>query len=69
MKFSDNKNGSWFYLAVFLNAFIDLGHKIVLQNTVFKLYSGSQQVILTALVNAMMLIPFILLLKPAGRIS
>ena len=46
---------------MFLNAFVDLGHKIIIQNTVFKLYTGNFQVILTALVNAMMLLPFILL--------
>lgn len=65
-----NPPGSlWFFSAVFLNAFIDLGHKIIVQNTVFKLYSGSFQVVLTALINAMMLLPFILLLAPAGAIS
>src|SRR5687767_10342734 len=64
------RTGTWFfYLAVFLNAFVDLGHKIIIQNTVFKLYSGSFQVILTALVNAMILLPFIFLLSPAGYLS
>jgi acyl-[acyl-carrier-protein]-phospholipid O-acyltransferase/long-chain-fatty-acid--[acyl-carrier-protein] ligase len=58
------------YLVVlFVNAFIDLGHKIVIQNTVFKIYDGTTQVILTALVNALILIPFILLFSPAGFIS
>ena len=36
-----------FFVAVFLNAFVDLGHKITIQNTLFKLYSGSYQVIMT----------------------
>ncbi|HRH77040.1 MAG TPA: MFS transporter, partial [Cellvibrionaceae bacterium] len=55
--------GSWpLFIAAFLNAFVDLGHKIIVQNTVFKLHDGPQQVALTALVNAMMLIPFIILL-------
>lgn len=58
-----------FLIAVFLNAFVDLGHKIIIQNTVFKLYDGPQQILLTAIVNAMMLIPFILLLSPAGFMS
>ena len=39
-----------FLLAGFMNAFVDLGHKIIIQNTVFKIYDGSQQVILTAIV-------------------
>jgi acyl-[acyl-carrier-protein]-phospholipid O-acyltransferase/long-chain-fatty-acid--[acyl-carrier-protein] ligase len=62
--------GAWpFLLAIFLNAFVDLGHKIVIQNTIFKSYDGEWQVILTALVNGLILLPFILLLTPAGFIS
>ena len=58
-----------FACMIFLNAFIDLGHKIVVQNTVFKLYDGQEQIILTAVVNALILIPFILLWSPSGFIS
>ncbi len=58
-----------FLLAVFLNAFIDLGHKIVIQNTVFKMHEGAEQLILTALVNSLILLPFILLFRPAGAVS
>lgn len=58
-----------FFVAVFLNAFVDLGHKIIIQNTVFKLYDGPQQVILTAIVNGLILLPFILMLSPAGFLS
>lgn len=58
-----------FFCAVFLNAFVDLGHKIVIQNTVFKLYDGHTQVILTAVVNGLILLPFILMLSPAGYLS
>ncbi|WP_435235461.1 acyl-[ACP]--phospholipid O-acyltransferase [Psychromonas sp. PT13] len=62
--------GAWPYIfAVFLNAFVDLGHKIIIQNTIFKTYDAQQQVLLTALVNGLILIPFILLLTPAGFIS
>jgi acyl-[acyl-carrier-protein]-phospholipid O-acyltransferase/long-chain-fatty-acid--[acyl-carrier-protein] ligase len=63
-------SAAWcFFVAVFLNAFVDLGHKITIQNTLFKLYSGSYQVIMTALVNALILLPFIVLLTPAGFLS
>ncbi len=58
-----------YLLIVFLNAFVDLGHKIVIQNTVFKIYDGQQQIILTAIVNALILIPFVLLMSPAGYCS
>lgn len=58
------------YLAVvFLNAFVDLGHKITIQNTLFKVYDGNTQIILTAIVNGLILLPFILLFSPAGFIG
>ena len=48
-----------FFIAVFLNSFVDSGHKILIQNTIFKLYDGQMQIVLTAIVNALMLLPFI----------
>ncbi|WP_345980994.1 MFS transporter [Sulfurimonas sp. HSL3-2] len=63
-------NGIIYYtLALFLNAFTDLGHKIIIQNTIFKIYDGSEQIVLTAIVNAMILLPFILLFTPSGYLS
>ena len=58
-----------YILIVFLNAMTDLGHKIILQNTIFKAYEGSELIVLTALVNALILLPFIFLFSPAGFIS
>ncbi|MFP8966121.1 acyl-[ACP]--phospholipid O-acyltransferase [Pokkaliibacter sp. CJK22405] len=58
-----------FLIAVFLNAFTDLGHKIIIQNTVFKIYDGREQIMLTAIVNALILLPFILFFIPAGNSS
>ncbi|SMF47991.1 acyl-[acyl-carrier-protein]-phospholipid O-acyltransferase / long-chain-fatty-acid--[acyl-carrier-protein] ligase [Alteromonadaceae bacterium Bs31] len=58
-----------FFIAVFLNAFVDLGHKITVQNTIFKLYSEQSQIVATSILNALILLPFILLLSPAGFIS
>jgi len=58
-----------YIFVVFLNAFTDLGHKIMVQNTVFKVYDGNEQIILTAIVNGLMLLPFILLFSPSGFIS
>ncbi|HIM08478.1 MAG TPA: acyl-[ACP]--phospholipid O-acyltransferase [Gammaproteobacteria bacterium] len=55
-----------FIVMVFLNAFVDLGHKIIIQNTVFKVYDGTEQIVLTAIVNGLILLPFIMLLSPAG---
>lgn len=58
-----------YVLMLFLNAFVDLGHKIVIQNTVFKIYDGQMQIILTAIVNGLILLPFVLLLSPSGFLS
>lgn len=58
------------FLAVaFINAMVDLGHKIIVQNTIFKIYDDAAQVGLTAVVNALILLPFILLFTPAGYLS
>lgn len=54
---------------IFLNAFIDLGHKITVQNTIFKLYDGQQQIILTAVINSFILLPYIVFFAPAGKLS
>jgi acyl-[acyl-carrier-protein]-phospholipid O-acyltransferase/long-chain-fatty-acid--[acyl-carrier-protein] ligase len=58
-----------FILVIFLNAFVDLGHKILIQNTVFKIYDGQIQIILTAIVNGLILLPFVLLFTPAGYLA
>lgn len=58
-----------FVAVAFLNATLDLGHKILIQNTLFKAYDGPEQVLLTAIVNALILLPFILLFTPAGFLS
>ncbi|SDY26638.1 acyl-[acyl-carrier-protein]-phospholipid O-acyltransferase / long-chain-fatty-acid--[acyl-carrier-protein] ligase [Allochromatium warmingii] len=58
------------YIAmIFLNAFVDLGHKIVIQNTLFKTYDGDTQILLTAIVNALILLPFVLLFTPSGFLA
>jgi len=58
-----------YILIMFLNSMTDLGHKIVLQNTIFKVYEGSELIILTAILNALLLLPFILLFSPSGYLS
>ena len=58
-----------YLVAVFLNAFVDLGHKIIIQNTIFTIYGEQTQIILTAIVNAMILAPFILLFTVSGHLS
>ena len=56
-------------LTIFLNAFVDLGHKIVIQNTLFKTLDGNEQIFLTGILNALILLPLALLFSPSGFIS
>ncbi len=58
-----------FIVIIFLNAFVDLGHKILIQNTIFKVYDGQTQIILSAIVNALILLPFVLLFSPSGFLA
>jgi len=58
-----------YLIVVFINAFTDLGHKIIIQNTIFKVYDSSEQIVLTAVINAMILLPFILMFSPAGFLA
>ena len=58
-----------YIIIIFLNAMTDLGHKIVLQNTILKAFDGTELIVLTAIVNALILLPFILLFSPAGFVS
>ena len=60
---------SAFILMAFLNAFVDLGHKIVIQNTIFKIYDGTEQIVLTAIINALILLPFIMIFTPSGFLA
>ena len=58
-----------YIFVVFLNAIIDLGDKILLQNAIFKFYDGSTQIILTAFINSLIILPGILLFTPVGYLS
>ena len=58
------------YLVIlFLNAMTDIGHKIIIRNTIIKNFDGSEMTALIAVVNALILLPFILLLSPTGFLS
>ena len=58
-----------FVAVTFLNAFTDLGHKILIQNSVYKVYSEHTLIVLTTIVNALILLPFILLFTPSGYLA
>jgi acyl-[acyl-carrier-protein]-phospholipid O-acyltransferase / long-chain-fatty-acid--[acyl-carrier-protein] ligase len=65
------KNRSFIaYLSIsFLNAFTDLGHKIIIQNTLFKIYDGTELRIYSAIIQAMMLLPFVMMFTPSGYLA
>lgn len=69
MKINQVKTFRYYLMMLFLNSFVDLGHKITIQNTVFKTYDGQQQIILIAIVNSLILLPFIFLFTPSAYFS
>lgn len=58
-----------YLMIAFLNAATDIGHKIIIQNTIFKYFDGTTQIVLTAVVNALILLPFVLLFSPSGFLA
>lgn len=60
---------SFYLIAAFLNAFVDLAHKITIQNTIFKTMSGMELLVMTQVVNALILLPFALFFVQAGELN
>ncbi|GHS87741.1 acyl-[ACP]--phospholipid O-acyltransferase [Campylobacterota bacterium] len=58
-----------FLIVMFINASVDLAHKITIQNVLIKSFEGDTLVILSALINAMILLPFIFLFSAAGFLN
>ncbi len=58
-----------FLFVVFCNAFVDVTHKVLLQNIAFKVFDGSAQVIWISIINALIIIPFLLLFTFSGYLS
>jgi len=64
-----DKNMYFYLTAAFLNAFVDLAHKITIQNIIFKTMDGTELLIMTQIVNALILLPFVLFFIPAGEMN
>ncbi len=58
-----------FLFVVFCNAVVDVSHKILLQNIAFKVFNGSEQVVWISIINALIIIPFVLLFTLSGYLS
>lgn len=69
MKINHESSFKIYLTMLFLNSFVDLGHKITIQNIVFKVYDGQLQIILIAIVNSLILLPYVLLFTPAAYFS
>jgi acyl-[acyl-carrier-protein]-phospholipid O-acyltransferase / long-chain-fatty-acid--[acyl-carrier-protein] ligase len=58
-----------YLMVIFFNAFVDLGHKILIQNTLFETTSANHYTIASSILNALILLPYILIFTPSGFLS
>lgn len=58
-----------FLAVIFCNVAVDISHKILLQNIAFKIFDGSEQVVLISIINALILIPFLLFFSISAFLS
>ena len=58
-----------FIIVTFINAFIDLGHKILMLNILYKAFDQSQHLIYNSIANGLIILPFVLLFSPSGFLS
>lgn len=58
-----------YILIIFFNAFIDLGHKILIQNTLYVTSTASHFSLMSSIINGLILLPYLLLFTPAGFIA
>jgi acyl-[acyl-carrier-protein]-phospholipid O-acyltransferase/long-chain-fatty-acid--[acyl-carrier-protein] ligase len=58
-----------FVVVLFLNAFVVTGPIVLVESTLLRVYEGEAQVILMAMMNGLILLPFVVLFSPAGYLS
>lgn len=58
-----------FIIVTFINAFIDLGHKVLMLSIIYKSFSEGEQLIYNSIVNVLVILPFVLLFSPSGFLS
>lgn len=58
-----------FVIVTFINAFIDLGHKVLMLNIINKSFSQEEQLFYNFIINSLIILPFILLFSPSGFLS
>lgn len=58
-----------YILIIFFNAFVDLGHKILIQNTLYQTSDASHFSLMSSIINGFILLPYLLLFTPSGFIA
>lgn len=58
-----------FIIVAFINAFIDLGHKVLMLSIIYKSFSEGEHLFYNSIANALVILPFVLLFSPAGFLS
>ncbi|STQ86487.1 MFS transporter [Helicobacter muridarum] len=58
-----------FIIAAFINSFIDLGHKVIMMNIIYKSFNDETQFWYSLIINALIILPFILAFSPSGFLS
>lgn len=58
-----------FILIMFINSLVDIGHKITIQNVLYKSFDGDLLVTLTAIVNLLILLPYVGMSSVAGFLN
>lgn len=58
-----------FLIVMFINAAVDLGHKITIHNTILKVFDGTTLTILSVVINALILLPFVMLFSVSGYVN
>lgn len=69
MKLTKIKGFFPYLLLVFFNTFVDVGHKVLVQDTIYQTTNSSLYTVLSAIINALILLPYILLFSPSGFLA
>jgi len=58
-----------YLLILIINVTVDIAHKITIQNILIKSFEGDKLVVLSAIINMFILIPFVMVFSPSGFLS
>lgn len=68
-KMKKNRTTAFFLSIVFFNSFVDLGHKIIIQNSFYATSTPAMFTTMSAIINAMILLPYLIMFMPAGFLA